>query len=182
MSGKYETPPGRTTHNRGRLVLVHGDVSEKRSVIRYQIIFASIRQPRRRADVGVSGLSAKIGLLGESTRAQRHMGRGNRRAPGQRSTMKPRLESADLTTEDLFIWGDRWGGFRTLECTTLATFSKSGDRRDADLMLIAQRYPDMCCYSVAVGTGTMIRCCQRVRGEYAGWCGDRAVFDITKCV
>lgn len=48
--------------------------------------------------------------------------------------MKPRLESADLTTEDLFIWGDRWGGFRTLECTTLATFSKSGDRRAAELM------------------------------------------------
>ena len=91
--------------------------------------------------------------------------------------MKP-LPVAPHTEDDRIIWCEL---MRRLFKRHWAV-SRESDRRDADMMLIAQRWPDMCCYSVAVGTGTMVRCCQRVRGEYAGWCGDRAVFDITKCV
>ena len=93
--------------------------------------------------------------------------------------MKP-LPSVPVVEEDQWILAAV--GSRLCNERWAYGLVREADRRAAELMLIAQRCPDMCCYSVAVGTGTMVRCCQRVRGEYAGWCGDRAVFDITKCV
>jgi hypothetical protein len=68
--------------------------------------------------------------------------------------MKPRLKSADLTLEDLYIWGDRWGGYRTRECTSLASISKYSDWCDADLMLMAQQ---------RIGSGSML--CENVDGD-----------------
>ena len=91
--------------------------------------------------------------------------------------MKPLRKAAALTPIDWEIWTSRWQSGRSVERMHR---HMQCDRRDAELMLFGQRWGG-CCWATAVGNGTMVRCCQRVRGEYAGWCGDRAVFDITKC-
>lgn len=101
--------------------------------------------------------------------------------------MKPSLESAPETDEDVLVWlkvADgmfrRDGTLTPVRFRCLGVRSLASDRRDAELMLFGQRWGG-CCWATAVGNGTMVRCCQRVRGEYAGWCGDWVVFDITKC-
>jgi hypothetical protein len=81
--------------------------------------------------------------------------------------MKPRLPCAQLTTEDLFIWGDRWGGFRTREYESLALISKVGDRNDAELMLDARTRlgPGPMCIESADCDGEFIDCCGAILGS-----------------
>lgn len=54
--------------------------------------------------------------------------------------MKPRRNSATLTDEDTDIWFDLRGfrGKREFECAPLIRKRLEGDRRDAELMYLAQ--------------------------------------------
>lgn len=95
--------------------------------------------------------------------------------------MKPRLKSAPLTFDDVAIWVDLGSQWKQATPIWMPQGYLNSDRRDADLMLFAQRYKDACCLATAIGNGVMVRCCDRIRGPFAGCCGDTAVYDITNC-
>jgi hypothetical protein len=86
--------------------------------------------------------------------------------------VKP-LPPAPLTETDEEIWSSvGWMYEKSGVHVWGACFeiSLESDRRDAKLMLFAQRCPDACCYSVAVGQGTMVRCCQRIWQPPSSYC------------
>lgn len=92
--------------------------------------------------------------------------------------VKP-LPVLPLTEEDGDIWWEVLMRLKTRKDTSARSLfyvSEDCDRRDAELMFFAQRWGG-CCIATAVGNGTMVRCCERIRGEFAGFCGDRAVYD-----
>ena len=64
MSGKYETPPGRTTHNRGSIHLggSMGRISHPR-MHDFGDVLEVGRPPRRRPDVDCSAVSGYVLLL-----------------------------------------------------------------------------------------------------------------------
>ena len=71
--------------------------------------------------------------------------------------MKPRFRSADLTQEDWLAWLHARHGFHEIPWLQLIDAYEAADRRDADLMLWAQRNKDVGCYGTSIANAIPLR-------------------------